>query len=582
MLALVLASWLLAGCGAAPERVWLKSPAWSRGLLVGTTASTDPVSMASLGGDRVAFLFTSQDPNGAQHLLLTAFDGRGERAWSKEYPEQYARIESPKLILTAAGLRLFWIDDLVLYGSLVDAQTGEVLQVAEVLSGEDAVNDFDVAIDPQGVPLIWYAGPRRHPGVKEIALDGQGGEAVWVDPFGVRPDIEFDSQGRLTGGWAHHPEGFGDIEFLYSISDEGRFSPGSAHVVASPSVSSSAVFQGPVFALSQDKAFVFWTVIERTGLSAGSAQSSYVSFPIDDPTDPSTHLTLLVPTAYDLPYQEVDAAPLNLGERVALPVQGSGRTSFVSDLADAELPSSDLLLTFNTRASYLFRNTNQQIGTLLFSKGLPISYELISFSPRASQRPAVEAASDGELHLTWVEKGEGTGFLVYYVTTRPKWREVMARVTWDDGQRLIADTLFGFSTGALLSPIAVGIWGVGPLILLTVTSFLRREGEGLFAWGTLVSLVASIALFWSMKPILISGIGTYVPFSSWIPVLPAWLAAPLRQGTPYAIGLIGLSAAWAYTYRVERSSPFLFLIIYAAVDAVLTTGLYGVLFYGAN
>lgn len=579
---LFVAGWLLVGCGGAPERVWLKAPGWSRGLLVGRTVSTDPVSVAALDDGRVAFLLTSQEPNGAQHLVVTVYDAAGIPFWSVDYPGAYNRIESPRLALGAAGLHLIWIDELSLYGSLVDPQDGHELTSPVLLSGEDPVNDFDVAIDSQGIPLVWYAGPRRNPGLKEIAIAGRSIEAVWVDPRGVRPDIEFDGSGHLAGGWAHHPEGLGDIEFLYAISDNDRFTPGSGTVVASPAVSSSAVFQGPLFALGAERAFVFWTIIERTGLSAGSAQSSYVSFPIDEPNRESGHLTLLVPTSYDLPYQDFEAASLRLGPRVPLPVEGSGRTSFITDLADLEVPGLELLLSFSTRVNYLLRKNNQQIGSLLFSDGVPSTYELISFSPRASQRPALAAGADGNLHLTWVEKGEGVGFIVYYTSTHPRLQETLGRLTWGDAQRLSADAAFGFVTGALLSPVAIGIWGIGPLIVLAVTSFIRRDDEGLFGPGTLLSIAASFALFWSMKPILISGIGEYVPFSAWIPIIPEWLEDPLRIGVPVLIGLLGGAVAWAFTYRIERRSPFIFFIIYAAVDAFLTTGLYGVLFYGAN
>lgn len=582
LMALTLTVVFLSACGGEPERIWLKTPAWSRGLLVGTTQATDPVPMAALETDQIAFLFTAPADDGQDRLSLAAFNDSGSQAWVRDYEWSFARIEAPRLVLSQNRLHLLWIVDEALYGAVVDANGGELIEGPQILTGEDRVHSFDIAVGPDGVPVIWYAGPRRSPGLMEIVLAPVNEPPRLIDPLGVRPDIEFDDQDRLIGVWTHYPLGFGEIEFLYSVNEGGRFAQGRSMVVANPGVAPTAVMQGPVFSLAGGRAYVFWTIIHRTGLSAGTAQSTFVHFPVDDPRDSSAHLTLLIPTAYDLPYQEVEADYPGLNQRVLLPAQGIGRTSFITDLYDAETGGEDLFLVFSARANYLLRKQELQIGSLLIEKGAPTSYELISFSPAASMRPSVIQDQKGVLHLAWVEKGAGRGFKVYYTSTEPAMKQALARLTLEDVTRLVADSAFGIATGALLAPIAIGIWGIGPLVLLAVTSLIRREDEGLLGPGTLVSMAAAIALFWSMKPILISGIGSYLPFSAWIPVIPAWLEAPLIYGVPVLIGVLGATIAWYFTYRVERRSPMIFFIIYAAVDGFLTTGLYGALFYGAT
>jgi hypothetical protein len=76
------------------------------------------------------------------------------------------------------------------------------------------------------------------------------------------------------------------------------------------------------------------------------------------------------------------------------------------------------------------------------------------------------------------------------------------------------------------------------------------------------------------------GIGDYVPFSSWIPIIPGWLEWPLRWGVLLFIGASALLVAWHFTYRRRAHSALNFMLIYAGVDSVLSMAVYGSIIYG--
>jgi hypothetical protein len=88
-------------------------------------------------------------------------------------------------------------------------------------------------------------------------------------------------------------------------------------------------------------------------------------------------------------------------------------------------------------------------------------------------------------------------------------------------------------------------------------------------------------VLWIVKLGVLPGMVDYVPFSAWIPILSEWLILPLRIGVPLLAAIFSLLVAWYLLKRRAESSIYAFLLIYAAVDAVLTLGVYGVLVLAA-
>jgi hypothetical protein len=146
---------------------------------------------------------------------------------------------------------------------------------------------------------------------------------------------------------------------------------------------------------------------------------------------------------------------------------------------------------------------------------------------------------------------------------------------------MTAATVFGLLRGAVFFPFAALIWLILPAVLLAITWPFRRGSSGLTSRSTLASMALAVAAYWAGKLITFGRAGAYVPFSAWIPVLPAWLHVPLQWGVPVAGTLVALGMAWHYARRgIVRSAVWL-VMIYGAVDSLWTMAVYGGFLYKA-
>jgi hypothetical protein len=338
--------------------------------------------------------------------------------------------------------------------------------------------------------------------------------------------------------------------------------------------------QGPRLGLDGDQVYVFWTTLVQTGTSAGMVDTSYVHFPQGRPAPALSRRALTVPPAHGLDYQAYPDGVLEAGERVPLE-PGARGTTRASQIEGNPSVTRELVVALRVEIEYLMRKQAAQVGTAFFRNGLLTSYQLLSFTPANSSAPAIASDGAGWLHVTWLERGELPGFMVYYASTAPSVRAALAPLTAQDAGLLAAETLFGLLSGALFVPFAL-IWIVAPLLLLVLASVLRRESQDLFSLHNVVGLGLALAAYWVAKLAMLPGMRDYVPFSAWLPFIPSWLSLPLRLGVPLAIAGLGLWAAWHYVYRRGAGrSPTFFLLVYAAIDGPLTMAVYGVLVFSA-
>jgi hypothetical protein len=340
------------------------------------------------------------------------------------------------------------------------------------------------------------------------------------------------------------------------------------------------VVQGPRLGLDRERVYLFWTTLVQTGMSAGMVNSSYVHFPRGQPSLASPTHTLTVPSSHRLDYREDTDGSLEAGDRVLLDPEGWG-TPRVSQIGGNPAQAEELVIAFRVEIEYLMRKQAAQVGTAFLRDGDPVAYQLLSFTPGNSTAPAIASDADGRLYVTWLERGELSGFIVYFASTAPSIRTALSSLTAQDAGLLVAETLFGLFAGVLFVPFAL-IWIIAPLLLLGLASLFRREDESLLSARKLIALALALAAYWAGKVVLLPGMRDYVPFSAWLPFIPPWLNVPLQWGVPIAIGALGLWAAWHIVYRRGTGrSPAFFMLIYAAIDGPLTMAVYGVLVLSA-
>lgn len=545
--------------------------------MVGTTTVNDasPIVLDDSGQIYLFFI----DPDGeTAHPKVTALDQQANILWELVLEMDLSLPNEPGLLWDGEALRLYWIEAGKLFTARL-SPSGEVISPAEQISGESEVETYSASQTPSGEVMVWFAGSRRHPGLYALPAGGQS--PLLVDEAGTRPHVRFDAGGGLHASWAHIPIGYGDFELFYAYSPDGEYRPGNEQVLFSEGHNPSTLIHGPWLAKAQGETYILWTKEIKTGASSGTITTNYLHFPAGQPAEAGMPEPVYMPVDYRLEYSQEPGAGLKSGARAPL----TGDTEMEPRLTEVWVnPRSEreALIAFHSLINYQWRQRKGQVSTAYFRDGQPVEYQLISFSSVDSTSPAVTSDREGYLYLTWLERGDLTGYVVYFTSTAPGIRLAYDRLTAEDAGRLAGETAFGLLSGAALAAPAAAIWLIPALIVLVLTTPLRRERENTgLSLGAAISLGLAIVAFWFVKLASLPGARTYVPFSAWIPVIPAWLTGPLQLIVPVLTGIVAVLVAWHYTYKRSSRAALYFLLIYGAVDALLTMAVYGVLIYDA-
>jgi hypothetical protein len=565
---------VLSACVGQAETLWLKSPGWSRAKLVSTTKVGDPVPITFDDAGNIYIFLVSAD-NEFPILCVIAYDKHAAMIWDRCYTEIELNVPSqPQIVWDGKALQLFWISDNKLYNAQVDT-LGHLISPVALLSDEVAVETYDVTANTSGSIALWFAGAQEDPGLYALPLDDVADQPILIDAEGVNPDLQFDDAGTLHIIWAHIPPGTGDKSFFYAAYPDGEFQPDRASSIAGARIVGTTLLEGPTLGLDGHNAYIFWTLTYFSGLEAGQSKTFYVSFPHSQSGLVSPVQYLNVPFSSSLTYQPFHESSLNAGDRVLLGPGHPGSGSYTTLVATNSATEQELVIAFHARLEYLMRKTKSQISAVFLQDGVPTSYQQLSFTPSGSFYPAIHSDDEGQLYLTWLEKGELPGWIVYFASTAPEMEKNLSKLSSDDITRIVADTAFGLLTGALLIPIGF-IWFVPSMIVLTLTSRLRGTTEGFTSIGAIVIFSLAMIVLWVTKLAILPGILEYVPFSAWIPSIPSWLHSPLRLIVPSLIGVLSLLVAWFYVQRKGNPSISVFMIIYSITDGILTMAIYGV------
>ncbi|MBK9052201.1 MAG: hypothetical protein IPL78_15215 [Chloroflexi bacterium] len=446
---------------------------------------------------------------------------------------------------------------------------------------ELSVDAYTVAYDQSGAAHIWFAGPRRSPGLYALTLEGETPAAAMVDARGISPVIITDANNTLHAVWAYYPSGSGTLTLLYASYPDGVYQPDQEAVVLEANVSSTSILRGPELGLDDEQIYLFWTIEIRTGPQAGAIDTRYVTFPPSDLAAISPTTPLRAPISAELAYEERDEVGFVTGARVQHLEQGYALSGAVNDIVTNKAIGSELPIAIhNANVQFESRQTNGQVALLFLEDGQPTSYQLLSYSTGSPHAPFLTSNQAGELYLTWLEAATPSGFTVYFASTAPEMVDALGQLSGEDVVEMGGTTIFGMLSGMVLSPLVVSVWLLAPMLIVGLAFFFQggfREDE--LTTGGLISISLGVITYWIVKLISLPNLFVYVPFSAWVPIIPPWLEIVLRYALPVLITLVGIVAAWWFTIRRHVSSPLYFMLIFGLVDGVLTLALYGIYFF---
>ncbi|MBN2556867.1 MAG: hypothetical protein JXA97_13085 [Anaerolineales bacterium] len=573
IIALLLLLLALSGCSTGERPQWTNAPGWSRAPYIGINAIGDPVPFAADENGDLYFLFITSEQE-TLYPQVVGIDRTGERTIDVRIPTVLIQPDIPAIVWDGELLQLFWISNQALYQASMTPD-GVVVRTPTLLSGDIKTGEFDVTISTEGTVAVWFSGPRREPGLYQVDL--HDGSILLLDELGIRPQLAFDESGALHALWAHYPPGLEETAILYAAYPDGRVDIAAETIVAEPVLGISNLLEGPQLGLDDHNVFVLWTERIMTGMQSGSVRSTYLWFPIGQPGLVSSEAYLRAPQGYELPYSPWDGGAMQAGARFDVTQSGFSRTGTILEIAPSYPPDGELAIAFNIKADYLRRKSELQIGVLYLDPA-PTSYQLISFTAAGSQS-AYLANIDSSLYLTWLEKTSSSAYDVYFSTTSTDLSAALNNIQSSDILAIIGQTLFGFISGMLLLPMGL-IWIVVPIIVIAIASMIRREEADFWSPYNLGSILLALGAYWASKLMILPGINSYVPFSAWIPGIPSALKLPLQIGVPALIAASALFLAYRFTRSREQQSSLFFVLVYAALDGILTLGVYGVLIYG--
>lgn len=569
-----------AACRSGPlEGAWLNAPGWRRAQLAAHSAIPDAATIA-LQGQEALYLFVVDHEGDDNVLRVQQLDRQLNEVWMHELEATVTRADQPRAIWHGQRLHLLWLDRDGLYAAAMDS-TGQVQDAPRQISGDIVASSFDVAVGGQGRLVALTGGSAQRPGVHYLQV-GEGNDLpVLLDSGGYRPQLRADGNGTLHAAWLRHAPGASDATIYYANNLDGSFE--TAEPLTTFAVSYSTSLEGPYLGLDSGSegghATVLWSLLERTGLSAGAATTYYISFPLGQPQAATARQPLYVPTTYDLAYAaSTEGGRLQAGPRAPLESGGSRATPL--ELWTAEYEGTELVMAARASIDYQLRKQASQSALIYFDDGQPQAYQLLSFSRSNTVAPYVRSDERGYVYASWMEPAAVSGFVAYIASTAPDLHAVLNEVDAGDVGQMLTETIFGMLSGAALAPFVGILWLVAPLLVLAITSFLRRDDERTINPGSVVSLLLALAAYWTVKIATLPGFGEYVPFSSWIPLIPGWLEGPLRWGVLLLIAALALLVAWRYTYRRHIHSALNFMLIHTAVDSALSMAIYGSIIYG--
>jgi len=563
----------LVGCGPTVEKGKKPSGDWSRGINLGDTIGSIGLVVDSTD-QSTHFVWSSAGEEGI-YLQYLKLNESAEIIGQQEL-DFTGSLRYPRLILGENGvMHLLWSSRAsasegwaLWYTQLSSA--GSTMMEPVRLSGADAnVVNYSLASDRHAGALVaWEQGARGE--MFLLSIDPAGEIISGPHPFpspGSSPTMRVDLADHIHLAWL-----VGNT-FYYSQLPLAEPIPLDGTPIADVAIGRGNSLVGPELGLSEGWVYLVWSILNQTGLEAGTAKTEYISFPTG--AAQRMHGKPIYITPYEeQPYGDYDGS-FNLG-RISPPADAPWDSSsyILHPSANDVIPREDLIVAL--AAQQLMRlDQHLQIVAVVFRAGDFVGYSYGSKTEGISDDPAIYSDDAGDIYLAWREGYSGRN--VYFAATAAPIMATLDRLESGDFiGAVLQGSIEGFVSIALTPIIGFG-WMLPGLIILGIWK-LFRENESLTDWASWIPLIIAIILYEFAKFITLPAIFSYVPFSAWM-AIPLWMEPILKYGVPVLFFMIAVAVAVWVQKRV-RISTLLFYVAFTLTDALLTLAIYGVNFLG--
>lgn len=569
----LLAALVVSGCGTSLEKGRKPSADWSRGVPLGTDVSGTLGFAVDQDGEGVHIVWSYVNDAGARNLRYFQLDQMADVVVDREITLPAGRVRTPRIAAAGEGLHLFWVirpegtDKWQLWHALLDKQGVIVGQMTQISAEASNVRYYALASDTKGgAVLVWVDAKSNGLNFTHLSSDGEIiADSVLIVEQGESPALRVDSQGAIHLAWMN------GVDIKYALLDSNKPGIVEGTSVAHIPQGTGARVNGPALGLSDGWVYIFWSILNQSGLEAGTANTQFTAFPAGDPEEVAASRIGIMPFE-EQPYQPYQSW-YEFDQFV--PASYAGMSSgFVYDPVTDPVQQDELALALAFSQQYRL-DSNVQIATGIFSDGQFKGYTLATKTLGISGGAALSSDSNGNLHLVWQEGASGQH--VYYASTAPAARAALDHFAFDDIIKAILGGGLESIASVLLFPLAFP-WMFPGLVLLVGWRLIRND-ESLTNLSSRILLLVAIVMYQGTKLLILPTMIEYVPFSAWMDIPAGW-QFPLRIGVPLII--FGIAIAGAELIRRRRiSSTLLYYFSLVITDTILTLAIYGVNFFGA-
>lgn len=574
----ILGAWILLGCGTGPERSRKPSVDWGRGLPIGSDASGTVGMVVEENGVRIHAVWPFEAEDGKVGIRYVQLGEIAQINIDREVAQIQGQTRALRLFIAKKGLlHLLWanrpntVAKWQLWYTQIDYEgnlQGEPIQISDAGSG---VLQYVVTESPDGGVLVAWedilSGGINLTGIS--AFGEKQAKITRVVAAGKNPDLWVDEGGQIHLIWLDE-----DNNLLYALIDSETALTVSGEKLLRIPLGTGATLDGPVLGVSEKVIYVFWSILSRSGLEAGTAHTEYVFFPQRSPEKVSALSKIGMLQVEKQPFR-LDRGSYTYTELV--PATYLSNTSpFVYAPAIVQHPAAEMAVALATQQQYRL-DTNIQIAVAIMEDGAYKGYTIATKTLAISSDPVLATDGAGNLHLIW--RDGFTKKTVYYTTTDAETRAELDRPTLRDASTLILSGGLESLTGILLFPLAFP-WIFPGLVIVIIWRLIKND-EDLSDIASQAILVVSILLYQGSKVLVFPTMVDYIPFSAWVDIPSAW-QFPLRVAIPVLI----FGFAIGVSERQRRRSKSLpstlnYYFTLVIVDIILTLAIYGVNFLGA-
>jgi len=461
---------------------------WSRGKNLGETISGNPVSIQIDNEDKNIYLIWGVKKADKRLLNFAKLNSKADILLQNFLDFNFVNPKNPQILLDSnKNLHLTWLDkyqdNTCLFHILLGSNGDKLTEPKLISIAESEVENCKIGLNKdENIEIFWEGEEKDQKGIYYTQLNNKGditSENSLIISEGKSPSFQIDKLGNIHLIWLQSTLGYRN-DIYYSTFDIKKSKLEEKNKVGDFVISTGKVLYEPIIGLDNNYVYVFWSTEFLSGLSAGTAELNFLTFPIDKPSLQSSK-NIILPFLSKTDSIEIGGKRYEFSQRQLVEERGKFDNLILVPIDFfMKIPPTDYIITPNATEGQnsklalvcslrVFEKTEQkmQLALVAFQDGEPLGYQLIAKTDFVSFSPKILFDIDNDLYLTWLDKIETGKHEIYFAGTSSNIRENLDVLVYQDIIVGIFNTIWN-SISAIAFIWIVLLWGVAPAFWLGI------------------------------------------------------------------------------------------------------------------